>query len=222
MLFLKCFFVHLFLKRKKNRRNETFRDVAFQRNEALREAVKRIWTRPNFSRENDFVINSAPAPTLREGCVCFIRGSHRLRSQASPPRTRFWGCMPNQTHCTWSPASLNLGRPIRRRNVRDWLEYSLLFAGFECHVVVSREKWLPAGRRAFCTRGRERRTRNNGGELKRLKNRSKHLFIDFCVSADGVKRLNLAHKRLWFELPAVFMFDICTFVGVTTVTERVI
>lgn len=63
-------------------------------------------------------------------------------------------------------------------------EYSLYFAGFEDHVVVSREKWLPAGRRSFFTRGRKRRT-EQWRWVKTFKNAPNNVFVGFYTSAEG-------------------------------------
>lgn len=66
------------------------------------------------------------------------------------------------------PRPPSIQRPMVARAVGGTSEYSLLFAGFVYHVVISRERTPPVGGRRIIlwTADREELTLNHGGEWK--------------------------------------------------------
>lgn len=136
------------------------------------------------------IFTSLSPPLLQsseKGEFVSISGSHRLHSTRWSAVTAHRGWTASLTVSVKPSSQYCKTPPLYWRTTNEealCFEYLLYFAGFEDHVVVSREKWLPAGRRSFFTRGRKRRT-EQWRWVKTFKNAPNNVFVGFYTSAEG-------------------------------------
>lgn len=141
-MFFKCLFLGLFFKAERKAGERKHFGTFPLGKVNIKEAVKRIGTRHKFSRENSRRHSPAPAPALEEVRLFHVTchtapGTRRPRHTG---RTSLSGGVSQPNAPGVKPRLFTTDRPITRRNVTGGCEYSSLFARFECHVVVSREK----------------------------------------------------------------------------------
>lgn len=132
----------------------------------------RIWTQPKYSRENIYVIISAPAAKLREGWVCFNQrlappSLHPLIHRHRPPRLNGLvdGVLSNQAHSTVRPLPFTGERPMRKLYILN-----IHYISRALRITWSfRAKSDSRPEGEVSLQEAERDARNNGGEWKPLK-----------------------------------------------------
>lgn len=169
-----------------------------------------------FPGKKIYVTNPAPAVSAIGGCVYFIsrhlplwffRVTVTPAERASPTRRT------NQTHCPLSLRPLKGNWPIRSPSVSGLFEYSLLFAGFECHMVGFARKATRGRKKQFLQQRQRETDEQRWRWVKRVQNWENELIVGSqCSSrAFNANTVCCLLTFLWW-----IKFDVCRF----TATRR--